>query len=47
LDLLGVLQSLQEIAYQGYLSFEVLPLPNTRKAAEDAIQTARQLLSEL
>ncbi len=47
LDLLGVLQSLQEIAYQGYLSFEVLPLPNTRKAAEDAIRTARQLLSEL
>ena len=47
LDLRGVLQTLQEIGYQGYLSFEVLPLPNTRQAAEDAIRTVRRLLSEL
>jgi sugar phosphate isomerase/epimerase len=46
-DLLGVLQTLREIGYQGYLSFEVLPLPNTQQAAEDAIRTTRQLLSQL
>jgi sugar phosphate isomerase/epimerase len=46
-DLLGVLQTLREIGYRGYLSFEVLPLPNTRQAAEDAIRTAGQLLSQL
>jgi sugar phosphate isomerase/epimerase len=31
LDLLEVLRALQEIEYRGYLSFEVLPLPNTRQ----------------
>ncbi len=47
LNLLGVLQTLQDIDYRGYLSFEVLPLPNTRQAAQDAIRTARHLLSQL
>ena len=47
LDLLEVLRALHEIEYGGYLSFEVLPLPNTRQAAEDALRTVRQLLSQL
>ncbi len=47
LDLLGVLRTLREINYRGYLSFEVLPLPNTRQAAQDGIGTVQQLLSQL
>jgi len=47
LDVRGVLQALGDINYQEYLSFEVLPLPNPRQAAEDAIRTVRNILSDL
>lgn len=47
LDIKGVLQVLRDISYQGYLSFEILPLPNPQQAAEDAIHTVRDILSDL
>ncbi len=47
LDVRGVLRVLREIGYEGYLSFEVLPLPTFRQAAEDAIHTVREILSKL
>jgi len=47
LDVRGVLQVLQDVGYQGYLSFEVLPLPDVRQAAEDAIHTVKKILSSL
>jgi len=37
LDIAGVLGALDEIGYKGYLSFEVYPLPNARRAVEDGI----------
>lgn len=47
LDVRGVLKALRDTSYQGYLSFEVLPLPNSRQATEDAIRTVRGVLSGL
>lgn len=47
LDIRSVLKVLQDMNYQGYLSFETLPLPNPRQAVEDAIHTARTILSNL
>ncbi len=47
LDVREVLQALRDIDYHGYLSFEVLPLPNVRQATEDAIQTVKQIMSGL
>jgi sugar phosphate isomerase/epimerase len=47
LDLLSVLQALQDVHYQGYLSLECLPLPDPRQAAEDGIRTVKPLLSRL
>ena len=47
LDVQGVLRALRDMGYQGYLSFEVLPLPTFRQAAEDAIRTVREILSNL
>jgi sugar phosphate isomerase/epimerase len=47
LDVRGVLRVLREIGYEGYLSFEVLPVPTFRQAAEDAIHTVREILSKL
>ena len=44
LDIPGVLSALQDAGYRGYLSFEVLPLPNARQAAEDGIRAVRPLL---
>jgi sugar phosphate isomerase/epimerase len=46
-DMRGVLRVLREVGYQGYLAFEVLPLPNPRQAAEDAARTVRGLLAGL
>ena len=43
LDVAGVLQALAGIGYRGYLSFEVLPLPDPRRAAEDGLRTVRDL----
>jgi sugar phosphate isomerase/epimerase len=47
LDVRGVLSVLHEVNYRGYIAFEVLPLPNPRQAAEDAIRTVRRLLTSL
>lgn len=47
IDFKEILQTLKEIDYQGYLSFEILPLPDSRTAIEDAIGTTRQLLKSL
>ncbi len=47
MDLRGVLRELWRMEYTGYLSFEVLPLPNPRQAMEDGICTIKSILSEL
>jgi sugar phosphate isomerase/epimerase len=47
LDVHNVLGVLQEMGYRGYLSFEILPLPTFRQAAEDAIRTVKKILSKL
>jgi sugar phosphate isomerase/epimerase len=47
LDVVSVLQALQDVHYQGYLSLECLPLPNPRQAAEDGIRTLKPLLAGL
>ena len=40
-DLHGLVQTLGEIGYTGYLSFEVLALPSSLQAAKDGITTVR------
>ncbi len=47
LDVRGILNVLRDIGYRGYLSFEVLPLPDSRRAAEDAIRNVKNVPSEL
>jgi sugar phosphate isomerase/epimerase len=47
LDIRGVLGALKELGYQGYLSFEILPLPTPRQGAEDAIRCVKGILSDL
>ncbi len=47
LDVRGVLQVLRDMDYQGYLSFEVLPLPNVRQATTDAVHTVKKIMSGL
>ena len=47
LDIPGVLQALCDIDYQGYVSFEALPLPDPRQATEDGIRTIRGMLKDL
>lgn len=47
LDIQSVLETLQQINYRGYLSFEVLPLPNARRATEDAIRTVKGALHRI
>jgi 5-keto-L-gluconate epimerase len=47
LDVDGILKTLRDLNYEGYLSFEVLPLPNPRQAAEDGICLVRRILSRL
>ncbi|MDO8683451.1 MAG: 5-keto-L-gluconate epimerase [Armatimonadota bacterium] len=44
LDFQQIIASLREIDYQGYLSAEILPLPDSNTAAEKTIQTLRPLL---
>jgi sugar phosphate isomerase/epimerase len=46
-DMRVILQALLAIGYQGYVCFEVLPLPDARKAASDGIQTVRGILTSL
>ncbi len=41
LDLGGVLATLAEINYQGYISFEILPLPDAGRAIRDGIAAVR------
>jgi sugar phosphate isomerase/epimerase len=43
LDFRGVIKTLQDIHYQGYLSFEVLPVPDPEKAAEQAIRYVKEI----
>lgn len=43
LDVEGILMALHDVNYQGYLSFEVLPLPDPRSAAVDGANTVRAL----
>ncbi|HOG48495.1 MAG TPA: sugar phosphate isomerase/epimerase family protein [Anaerolineae bacterium] len=45
LDVRGVLQALAESGYQGYLSFEALPLPDPQAAAREGLRTVRRILS--
>lgn len=47
LDVREILQVLREVGYQGYLSFEVLPLPTFRQAAEQGIRTVKEVLAAL
>lgn len=47
LDVRGVLRVLRDLGYQEYLSFEILPLPNFRQAAKDAIRKVKKILSKL
>lgn len=47
LNFRDVLEALRDIEYQGYVSFEVLPLPNSRKAAQGAIRYVKGILSSL
>jgi sugar phosphate isomerase/epimerase len=44
IDMKAILQALLETGFQGYLSFEVLPLPNPRQAAVDGMQTVQHIL---
>ncbi len=45
MDIAGVITALQEIGYDGYVSFEVLPLPAAHQAARDAICNAQEFVS--
>jgi sugar phosphate isomerase/epimerase len=47
LDFRGVIKTLQDIHYQGYLSFEVLPIPNSQKAAEQGIRYVKEISGNL
>jgi len=47
LDIREVLGALKDIGYQGYLSFEIFPLPTPRHGAEDAIHFVKGMLSHL
>jgi sugar phosphate isomerase/epimerase len=46
-DMRAILQALSAIDYQGYVCFEVLPLPDARQAAGDGIRTVREILAFL
>jgi sugar phosphate isomerase/epimerase len=46
-DMKAILQALLDTGFQGYLSFEVLPLPNSRQAAVDGMHTVQQVLQSL
>ncbi len=43
----SILRALCDIQYQGYLCFEVLPIPDSRQAAQDGIRTVRKMLKAL
>ena len=41
LDVVSVLKALDSIAYEGFISFEILPLPDPQHAIHDSVQTVR------
>jgi sugar phosphate isomerase/epimerase len=45
LDVAGILETLDGISYQGYISFEVFPLPNASVAIRDGIDAVRAALT--
>jgi sugar phosphate isomerase/epimerase len=45
LDVAGILETLDGIGYQGYLSFEVFPLPNAFEAIRDGVDAVHAALS--
>ncbi len=45
LDMAAVLHTLRDMGYTGYVSLEVLPLPNAHAAAEDGLWTISRALS--
>ncbi|MCX7030654.1 MAG: TIM barrel protein, partial [Spirochaetes bacterium] len=47
LDVKAVLDALRGIRFEGYLAFEVLPLPDPVSAARDGIAHVRRLLAML
>lgn len=47
MDMRSILQALLATGYQGYVCFEVLPLPDPRRAASGGIQTVREILASL
>jgi sugar phosphate isomerase/epimerase len=44
LDFEGIIKTLEQINYQGYLSAEILPLPDQFKAAQQTINLLKKLL---
>jgi sugar phosphate isomerase/epimerase len=46
-DMRAILQALLATGYRGYVCFEVLPLPDPRRAASDGIRTVREILASL
>ncbi|UCB46562.1 MAG: sugar phosphate isomerase/epimerase [Spirochaetota bacterium] len=44
LDFPGIVSTLREIGYNGYLSAELLPLPNPDQAAEETLRYMRKLI---
>lgn len=47
LDVAAVLRVLKEIGYQGFLSFEVFPIPDAVTAIKDGIRTVQNAVSEI
>jgi len=41
MDVVSILQALRTINYEGYLSFEILPVPDAERAIKDGISTVR------
>jgi sugar phosphate isomerase/epimerase len=44
MEMKPIIEALQAIAYEGYLSFEILPLPDPQTAARDALRNVKELL---
>jgi sugar phosphate isomerase/epimerase len=47
IEMKPVIEALKAIGYEGYLSFEILPLPDPQTAARDAVQNTRAVLRSL
>ena len=47
LDFHSILSALREIGYQGYLGLECLPIPDPRRAAEQAIEYLEGILARI